>query len=115
MACATREVMRMADLVEIMLRGVIDAFESNDAQQVERLTQMDDDVDALHEAIKLYLTEASRQTLDKQESTRCVELITFTTNLEHIGDIIEKNLLELAAKKIRKQLTFSEQGRAGPS
>lgn len=110
MACATREVMRMADLVEIMLRGVIDAFESNDAQQVERLTQMDDDVDALHEAIKLYLTEASRQTLDEQESARCVELITFTTNLEHIGDIIEKNLLELAAKKIRKQLTFSEEG-----
>jgi len=110
MACATREVMRMADLVEIMLRGVVDAFENNDAQQVERLTQMDDDVDALHEAIKLYLTEASRQTLDKRESARCVELITFTTNLEHIGDIIEKNLLDLAAKKIRQQLTFSEDG-----
>ena len=69
-----------------------------------------EDVDRLHEAIKLYLTEASRQQLDARDSARTVELITFTTNLEHIGDIIDKNLLELAGKKIRNKLTFSEPG-----
>ena len=110
LACATREVLRMADIVETMLRGVIDVFRTDDERLLRKLTELDDDVDRLHEAIKLYLTEASRQQLDARDSARTVELITFTTNLEHIGDIIEKNLLELAAKKIRNKLTFSEPG-----
>ena len=110
LACATRELMRMADLVEVMLRGVIDAFQTSETKVIERLESLEDDVDALHEAIKLYLTEASREALDQRDSARCIELITFTTNLEHIGDIIDKNLLELAKKKILNQLTFSDQG-----
>ena len=112
LACATREVLRMADLVETMLRGVIDVFRSDDLPRLEKLVRMDDDVDELHEAIKLYLTEASRQQLEAQDSVRSVELITFTTNLEHIGDIIDKNLLELARKKIKHRLTFFRGGLA---
>lgn len=110
LACATREVMRMADMVETMLREVIQVFDTTDEKQVARLAEMDDDIDALYEAIKLYLTKASSQALDQEDSARCIELITFTTNLEHIGDIIEKNLLELASKKIRNKLAFSEEG-----
>ena len=57
-------------------------------------------VDALHEAIKLYLVKTSRAGMSDEESRRYIEILTFTTNLEHIGDIIDKNLMELAAKKI---------------
>ena len=39
-----------------------------------------------------------------------MEIIAFTTNLEHVGDIIDKNLIELAAKKIKNRLRFSEEG-----
>ncbi|MEA2929930.1 MAG: phosphate:Na+ symporter, partial [Hyphomicrobiales bacterium] len=35
---------------------------------------------------------------------------TFTTNLEHVGDIIDKNLMELATKKIKNRYTFSPEG-----
>src|SRR5437762_13268169 len=45
-----------------------------------------------------------------EESRRYVEIITFTTNLEHVGDIIDKNLMELAAKKIKNRYTFSTEG-----
>ncbi len=110
LACATREVLRMADTVETMLRGVIDVFRDNDAKQIARLSKLDDDVDSLHEAIKLYLTKLSGRGLDESDSRRCVELITFTTNLEHIGDIIDKNLLELGQKKIRNKQEFSKEG-----
>ncbi|MEE8271437.1 MAG: Na/Pi cotransporter family protein, partial [Alphaproteobacteria bacterium] len=110
LACATREVLRMADMVETMLRGVIRVFADNDSKLLEQISRSDDDVDALHEAIKLYLTEVSRRPLDGEDSERFVELITFTTNLEHIGDIIDNNLLPIAQKKIKRKLEFSDEG-----
>lgn len=109
-ACATREVMRMADTVETMLRGVIEVFETNSSQMIDTISALDDEVDALHESIKLYLASVTRNALADHDGRRCVDLISFTTNLEHIGDIIDKNLLETARKKIRNRLSFSDQG-----
>lgn len=110
LAAATREVMRLADVTETMLRRAIDTFEAKDGKQIEALSRLDDDIDSLHEAIKLYLTRLSRQSLSESESRRCIEIIQFTTNLEHVGDIIDKNLLELAQKKLKNKLTFSADG-----
>jgi len=110
LACAGREVLRLADMVEGMLRDVITVFERNDSRLLEELSDHEDQVDALHEAIKLYLTEVSRQPLEGEESERFVELITFTTNLEHVGDIIDNSLLPSAQKKIKRRLEFSEEG-----
>jgi phosphate:Na+ symporter len=110
LACAARETMRMADTVEVMLRRTIDVLRVNDRKLAAEIEQMDDTVDALYEAIKLYLTEVSRNELDGPESRRYLEIISFTTNLEHVGDIIDKNLMELAGKKIKNRLQFSEEG-----
>ena len=41
-----------------------------------------------------------------------MEIISFAINLEHVGDIIDKNLSELAAKKIKRRLEFSGEGAA---
>ena len=109
-SCATREVLRMADVVETMLRSTIDVFRNNDQALLAELSKMDDEVDALHEAIKLYLAETTRSDLSEEDSRRSVELITLTTNLEHIGDIIDKSLLEIARKKLKNKLMFSTQG-----
>src|SRR5690606_15369421 len=78
--------------------------------KIQRLSELDNDVDTLYEAVKLYLTEASRTETSEEESRRIVDTITFTTNLEHVGDIIDKNLLELAQKKARNRLSFSVEG-----
>ena len=109
-ACATREVLRMADTVESMLHSVIEVFRSDDSKLLDTVSDMDDEVDRLHESIKLYISRVSRNALSDEDRRRCVDLISFTTNLEHIGDIIDNNLLDLAQKKIRNKLTFSEQG-----
>jgi Na+/phosphate symporter len=44
----------------------------------------------------------SRGSLDEHEGRRATEIISFVINLEHIGDIIDKNLSEVAAKKIKR-------------
>jgi phosphate:Na+ symporter len=41
-----------------------------------------------------------------------MEIISFSINLEHVGDIIDKNLMELAAKKIKRKVVFSREGAA---
>ncbi len=110
LACAAREALRMGDLVETMLRGSFEVFRRDDRQTLARLEQMETSVDKLHEAIKLFVTDVSREALNQGESRRSTEILSFTTNLEHIGDIIDKSLLELADKKIRLQLRFSREG-----
>ncbi|MGI9421296.1 MAG: Na/Pi cotransporter family protein [Geminicoccaceae bacterium] len=109
-AMAARETLRIGDTVEQMLANTLPVLEHNDDALRQEVEETDDVVDALHEAVKLYLTRLSRGELDDEDSRRAVDIIAFTTNLEHVGDIIDKNLMELAAKKTREQLQFSKEG-----
>jgi phosphate:Na+ symporter len=110
LADAAREALHMGDQVEIMLRKVMTAIMTSDRELVDQVSRMDDSVDKLDEAIKLYLTKLTRGSLDDREGRRAMEIVSFTINLEHIGDIIDKNLSELATKKIKRRLQFSAEG-----
>ena len=112
LAAAARETLHMGDVVEIMLQKVMTALETNNRALVAEVSRMDDSVDRLDEAIKLYVTKLTRGSLDDREGRRAMEIISFSINLEHIGDIIDKNLSELAAKKVRRKLQFSAEGAA---
>jgi phosphate:Na+ symporter len=112
LGCALRETLNLGDRVSDMLRQTIDVLERNDAKAVKAIEAADNAVDQLYEAIKLYLVQISRNELGEEDGRRYVEILTFTTNLEHIGDIIDKNLMELAAKKIRNRYAFSAEGMA---
>jgi phosphate:Na+ symporter len=112
LADAARETLHMGDVVETMLRQIMVALLTNDRGMVAEVSRMDDAVDRLDEAIKLYITKLTRGTLDEREARRAMEIISFSINLEHIGDIIDKNLSELAAKKIKRKLQFSPEGAA---
>lgn len=111
LACATREVGRMAETVDTMLRGVSDCLRTDDYTGVEELIELDDRVDTLYDEIKSYVTRVSRQEVDSPESDRVVEILMFTTNLEHMGDIIE-NLLGALARRSKKDISFSKEGQA---
>jgi phosphate:Na+ symporter len=82
-----------------MLRDVMTAIIANDRKLAGDVERKDNIVDKLNEAIKLYITRLTRDSLDDSEGRRAMEIISFTINLEHIGDIIDKNLCELAIKK----------------
>ena len=112
LGCALRETLNLGDRVADMLRQTIDVLERNDAKTMKAIESADNAVDQLYEAIKLYLVQTSRNELGEEDGKRYVEILTFTTNLEHIGDIIDKNLMELAAKKIRNRYAFSTEGMA---
>jgi phosphate:Na+ symporter len=110
LADAARETLHMGDLVEVMLRKVMAAIMTNDRTLVDQVSRMDNAVDSLDEAIKLYVTKLTRGSLDEREGQRAMEIISFAINLEHMGDIIDKNLSELATKKIKRRFQFSPEG-----
>jgi phosphate:Na+ symporter len=112
LACAARETLHMGDLVETMLRQSMTALMTNDRKLAAEVSQMDNAVDSLNEAVKLYVTRVTRESLDDQDGRRAMEIFSFAINLEHIGDIIDKNLMELAVKKIKNKYQFSKEGAA---
>ena len=112
LADAARETLHMGDLLETMLRQVMNALMTNDRDLAAQVSRMDNAVDGLDEAIKLYVTKLTRGSLDEREGRRAMEIISFAINLEHIGDIIDKNLCELATKKMKRKLEFSSEGAA---
>jgi phosphate:Na+ symporter len=109
-SCAAREALHQADVVENMLRGILPVLRDNDLELAKRLRQLDDDVDRLYTAIKLYLTQVSREALSEREGRRWADVMSFTINMEQIGDIIERVLQDLEDKKIRPNRSFSDAG-----
>jgi phosphate:Na+ symporter len=111
-SCAAREALHQADVVETMLRGMLEVIRKNDLRLAEELRKMDDTVDELYSAIKYYLTKISREALSEEESRRWTDIISFTINMEQIGDIIERVLIDIEDKKIKPARNFSEAGMA---
>jgi len=112
LANAARETLRMGDTVEAMLHRVMTALLNNDRKLAIEVSRMDNVADRLNEAIKLYITKLTRDSLDDREGHRAMEIVSFTINLEHVGDIIDKNLCQLALKKIKRGYQFSPEGTA---
>ncbi|HTJ03794.1 MAG TPA: Na/Pi cotransporter family protein [Caldimonas sp.] len=111
-SCAAREALHQADIVETMLRGIVPVIRNNDLHLSEELRRLDDTVDELYSAIKFYLTQISGEALSKEESRRWTDIVSFTINMEQIGDIIERVLIDIEDKKVKKNRSFSEAGMA---
>ncbi|MFS8973574.1 Na/Pi cotransporter family protein [Cupriavidus necator] len=107
---ASREVLRIGDRVEQMLDNMLRVMRTNDARLATATCRIDNEVDDLYTAIKLYLTRISLEALDERDGQRWTEIISLTINLEHAGDIIERILLDTKDKKIAHNLMFSEAG-----
>jgi len=107
---AVREAMRIGDVIEQMLTGMLSVLRTNDRELAERLRKLDDVVDKLYTAVKLYLTQISREALDEKEGRRWADIVSFAINMEQVGDIVERIIIDLEEKKIDKGRSFSEAG-----
>jgi phosphate:Na+ symporter len=85
-SCAAREALHQADVVETMLQGLITVIKTKNLALSEQLRKSDDTVDELYSAIKFYLTQISREALSEREGRRWTDIVSFTINMEQIGD-----------------------------
>jgi phosphate:Na+ symporter len=95
-----------------MLVGVMDVIRHKDRDLSRRLRMMDDTVDELYTAVKLYLTQISREALEVREGKRWTDIVSFTINMEQIGDGVERILRDIEDKLIKRGASFSDAGMA---
>ncbi|WP_413739917.1 Na/Pi cotransporter family protein [Sodalis sp. RH14] len=109
LANASRETLRMGDVVEsmlLLLREVLHGQPNKDRE----IRRLDDDVDVLYTAIKLYLAQMPKEDLEEADSRRWAEIIEMALNLEQAGDIIERMAGDVAAKSLATRRAFSTEG-----
>jgi phosphate:Na+ symporter len=112
LAGAAREALRMADVLEAMMRDALDALDRGDRDRVSAAKGLDDVLDRLNREIKEYLTSLDPDSLDEADKRRLSEILTFVTNIEHAGDIVEKGIVAVASKRLKRGLSFSVEGQA---
>lgn len=110
LASASRECLRMADVINVMLTPVMHLYEKNDETAVEKIVDMEQQVNQMHSDIKMYVADIKEENLSEADRRRKIALINFAVNLESAGDVITKNLLQLAETKNRERMAFSKQG-----
>lgn len=109
---AAREALRMTDVLQSMLEGLRDTFEKANRKQIGTTKRLDDILDTLNTAIKTYVTTIDSESLSEADLRRLREILTFATEIEHAGDIVDKNLLGIANKMVKRGVTFSKSGQA---
>jgi phosphate:Na+ symporter len=109
---AMREALRMGDVAQAMLRDAMVVMRTNNQELLEDVERRDDQLDYLEREIKIFISRLGRETMSPDMARKEIALISFIGNLENIGDIIDKNLMELARKKLYQGRRFSEAGEA---
>ena len=112
LGAATREALRMADTLEAMLTGLREALSTPSRTQIETTKQLDDVLDRLNTAIKAYLISIAPDLLKPADAQRLAQVLAFATNMEHAGDLVDRNLLGVATRRLKRGLTFSPEGQA---
>lgn len=107
---ASREVLRASDIVREMLHNAILAFQTDDTETIANIKGKDNLVDLLDRNIRLYISRLSSSHLTESQSRRAMTVLDASRNLESIGDIIDRNVMPLAMKRISKGITFSREG-----
>lgn len=109
LANAARETLRIGDVVEHMMES-FNKVVHGELREERAVRRLDDDVDVLYTAIKLYLARMPKEDLAEEDSRRWAEVIEMALNLEQAGDIIERMCADVAVKSLNARRAFSPEG-----
>jgi len=96
---AAREILRMGDLVDALLRLVPIGPVPLDKKVSEQAAKLGRELDRLHEAVKGYLAKLDRTDLTERDLTRLSDLVEFAVNLGHAGDILERDVIRASTRQ----------------
>jgi phosphate:Na+ symporter len=107
---AQREFLRMADMVNEILRDSVKVMGKVDLDMVADIESRDDKVDMLNREIRFYLAKLTQEILTREQAEKQMELISLSNDVENIGDLVNRNILALARTMVKQGVTFSPQG-----
>ena len=104
---AEKEVRRIGNLTFEMLDKAISAIQDNKKEAIAKVKELEGIVDEVYHSLDKFLDDSRFANLSENESRKLAYLKHSTTDIERVGDHANY-LAELAEKKIKKDLTFSE-------
>jgi len=78
---------------------------------MEGISMREQKLNYLEQRINEYLIKISQQKLDQEQANEIYHMMTIVNEIENIGDVITRNLLLLATKKLNLKKDFSEEGK----
>ena len=105
-----REILRVSELVRRMLDDIWISFKNRDPRLAREVQEQDDKVDLLDSEIKRYLAKVSNADNSEATANEIIRQLDYLNELETIGDIIDKNVSEIAIKRCREQISFTDEG-----
>ena len=110
LASAKREALHMAEISQKMVVSSLAVLRDNNVTLRHEIIKNEDIVDNLFDSIKLYIARILQEELTPTETQKALNILNFTTNMEHIGDIVNNSLMDISGKKIDKHIQFSKEG-----
>jgi phosphate:Na+ symporter len=110
LAGATREALRLADILEAMIASLRESLIAPDRRQIEDARRLDDRLDRLSRAIKENLLKVDTAGLSDGDSQKLARILSFAINLEQAGDLIDRGLLAVGTRRLKRGISFSKQG-----
>jgi len=110
--CAARETLRMVDILDEMLQGARIALQTSDRQQISDTRRMGDHLDSLNTSIQRYLTAIDPESLNEDDEKRLSSILAFTANLDHAGNVLDRNMLTATAKQLKRGQVLSSEAAA---
>lgn len=110
LANAVRETLRMGDLIDNMLNAMQEVLRGNQTAVTQEVRRLNDDIEVLYNAIKLYLAQMPREDLSDQDNRRWAEIIELSINLELASGLIERMLRKVQQQKTSQRRSFSDVG-----
>jgi phosphate:Na+ symporter len=103
-----REILRAAEIVREMLSDLWQAMERGDEAMATAVRSRDDQVDLLDKEVKRFFANLANRMPDPETADEQMRQLRFLSEIEAIGDIVDKNLCELVVKKLHKDVEIPE-------
>jgi phosphate:Na+ symporter len=108
LAAAAREALRMADALDAMLGRAAEALAGTDRQRIAQVRRLDDVLDRLNTAIRNYIRRLRPEELVEVDQRRLSQILTFTTNFEAAGDVVDRDVMGQLAKRLKRGAPLSD-------
>lgn len=109
---ATREALRMADMLQTLLLYARAGFKRDNRHRMIQARQLDSALDKLENAITTYLATLDQENMTREDIQRVDDILSFTSNIGHAGDVAYHGLLGHIARLRKQGWTLAPEQRA---
>lgn len=103
---ATREALRLADMVGTMLEALADGLAQSDRARMTQARRTDRLVERLDAAIKDYVAAIDADAMSDDDEHRAEAILTFGINMQLAAGVLDRDLLATASRRARRLLPF---------